>query len=67
MFQPGVANDVIQRTLSEVGGTVISGPSAQGVYVVELRRRSDNDTEIQGVLERLRSNAAVVRFAEREP
>ncbi|HEY7445405.1 MAG TPA: hypothetical protein VH701_23460 [Vicinamibacterales bacterium] len=67
MFQPNVTEEAMRQTLLDIDGNVVSGPSALGVYVVQIPARPDDDRAIQTVLDKLRSNANIVRFAEREP
>lgn len=67
MFQPSTTEDAMRRTLLELEGNVVSGPSVLGVYVVQLPARTDDDREVQAVIDKLRSNTSVIRFVEREP
>jgi hypothetical protein len=66
MFQPSVTEGAMRQALLEIEGTVVSGPSALGVYIVQIPAR-DDDRAIQAVIDKLRNNASVVRFVEREP
>ena len=67
IFEPTITEDVMRRTLLEIKGSVVSGPSALGVYVVQLSGQKDDDREVQAVIDKLRSNTSVIRFVEREP
>jgi predicted anti-sigma-YlaC factor YlaD len=67
MFQPDVTEDAMRQTLLEIEGSIVSGPSALGVYVIQLPTQADNDRAVQAVIDRLRSSTSVIRFVEREP
>lgn len=67
MFQPTTTEDMMRQTLLDIEGTVVSGPSALGVYVVQLSERSDDDREVQDAIDKLRTQTRVIRFVEREP
>jgi hypothetical protein len=67
MFQPDVTEEALRRTLLEIEGNVVAGPSATGVYLVQLPGHVGDDREVQIVLDKLRGNRKVIRFAEREP
>jgi hypothetical protein len=50
----------IRELLGRVGGTIVNGPSAEGLYTVTVRDAHN----MEGVLEQLK-NSGVVRFAEK--
>jgi hypothetical protein len=66
-FQPTATADAIRGTLREVGGTIVSGPSAAGIYVVEVPQAPGADAGTGAAIEKLRRNASVISFAERQP
>jgi hypothetical protein len=66
-FLPTATADAVRRTLREVGGSIVSGPSAASVYVVELPLASGNEAGIEAVIQKLRRDAAVISFVERQP
>lgn len=65
-FQPGATDAEIRRTLQEIRGVIVHGPSALGLYTVELPFGSDQPLEIDRTIELLKKNREIVRFAERE-
>ena len=65
-FAPDATVKQINETLTAIGARIVSGPSALGMYVVELPIGTEKDTEIQAVIHKLRANNAV-RFVERQP
>jgi anti-sigma factor RsiW len=67
MFSPGVTEEAMRRALLEVDARIVAGPSALGVYVVEVPIKPEQDSKIEAVIARLRLNAKTVRFVEREP
>jgi hypothetical protein len=66
MFHATVTEEAMRQTLLSVGGRIVSGPSALGVYIVQIPAR-DDDRDVQAIVDTLRSNTNVVRFVEREP
>ncbi len=62
VFEPSAREAEIRSLLQEVGGIIVEGPRASGLYRVRLR--SGEDPHL--VLDRLRRER-VVRFAEIEP
>lgn len=67
LFEPQTTEGAMRQVLLESNVTIISGPSALGVYVVELSGRKDNDPAVDMEIERLRAKTGVVRFVERQP
>lgn len=65
-FAPNTTVEQMGSILSGIGGRIVSGPSASGIYVVELAIPSEKDAEIQTVIDKLRTNNAI-RFVERQP
>jgi hypothetical protein len=63
MFSPDATEHEISRTLGEIHGTIVAGPTAQGLYTVQLQLRPEQTVEIEKVLQTLRQNQRVVRFA----
>jgi anti-sigma factor RsiW len=60
VFENGTASATVQAAIDEVGGTILSGPSEHGVYVIGLS--TDNATVAEDAARRLRDLPAV-RFA----
>lgn len=67
MFQPTTTEDMMRQTLLDIEGSVVSGPSALGVYVVQLSVPADDDRRVQDAIDKLRTQTRVIRFVEREP
>ena len=67
VFEPTVTEATMRQLLMDVGGTVVSGPSAQGVYVIQLTGVTDTDPRVETAIAKLRSNATAVQFVERQP
>ena len=67
IFQAGTTEEAMRRVLVDIGGRIVSGPSALGVYVVELPSQKDGELQAQKTIDALRANSQVVQFVEREP
>ena len=67
IFEPTATEAIMRMALLDLGGTVVSGPSALGVYVIELPSPPTDAAAVDAAIEKLRRNAAVVRFVERQP
>ncbi len=65
-FAPETTVEQVGQILKGVGGRIVSGPSANGIYAVELPVKPDRRAEIQTAIEKLRGNQAI-RFVERQP
>ncbi|RPI52375.1 MAG: hypothetical protein EHM55_16660 [Acidobacteria bacterium] len=66
-FEPDVTEAAMRQVLLESGGRIVSGPSALGIYVVELTGRTEDDAEVTATIDRLRNSTGVIRFVELEP
>jgi len=53
----------IRQALSEIDGTIVDGPSAQGFYTVQLPFAPEQTTEVDKVVQKLQQNRRVVSFA----
>jgi hypothetical protein len=67
IFSPNITEDTMRKLLLDTEATIVSGPSAQGVYVVELSGKPVNDPAVDAVIDTLRKKTDAVRFVEREP
>jgi len=67
MFVPDATEAGIRTLLTDIEGTLVSGPSAAGVYVVSVPVEAEDAAAVDAVVEELRAASDVVRFAEREP
>lgn len=60
-FQPDATDGTIRELLGRVGGTIVGGPTAAGLYAVQPRPGAN----VEQTLAMLRNEARVVRYAER--
>jgi hypothetical protein len=67
MFEPNTTEATMRDLVRDVEGNIVAGPSALGVYVVELTGVPDTDARVEAAISKLRSNTAAVRFVERKP
>jgi hypothetical protein len=64
-FQPTATADAIRAALRAVDANVVSGPSAAGVYVVEVP--TIDTAAVDTAIGTLRANSPVINFVERQP
>jgi hypothetical protein len=64
-FQATASEQGIRELLHQIHGRIVDGPSAKGVYRVEVILSSENAGELDGLLRSLRARTDLVRFAER--
>ena len=67
VFEATATEQGIRQALGQVGGTLVSGPSAAGVYVVALPKAGDDARVVDAAIAALRENRSVIRFVELEP
>jgi hypothetical protein len=65
-FTPNTTVDDVRRILIDIGGNIVSGPSANGICIVQLPVAADNDLQVQATIQKLRDNKSI-RFVERLP
>jgi hypothetical protein len=65
-FAPNTTVDEISRILSEIGGNIVGGPSANGICIVQLPAGASKDAEVQATIDTLRQDKSI-RFVERLP
>jgi hypothetical protein len=65
-FAPNTTVERMASILGGVGGRIVSGPSASGIFVVELPIRPEKDADVQAAIDKLRMDQ-VIRFVERQP
>jgi hypothetical protein len=63
LFQDGVQEKSVREVILEIDGTIVSGPTALGIYTVELRSEMTPE-ELQGVITSLRQRKDTIRFVE---
>jgi anti-sigma factor RsiW len=61
VFEPERSLSEIQGVLEETGAQIVAGPSGQGGYVLDLG--DVDDAQVARVLDTLRTNATLVRYA----
>jgi len=66
-FEPGATEEAMRRVLLESGARIVSGPSALGIYIVELTGKTEEDVAVTATIDRLRNSPGVIRFVELEP
>jgi hypothetical protein len=66
-FHPNATEETIRQAILDVHGTIVSGPSAMGIYVLKLPTPQNDGTATAAAIERLRSRSGIVRFVERQP
>ncbi len=64
MFQPGASESQIREALHAVGASIVGGPSALGLYTIELPVGGSDSEGVARALKVLRDRREVVRFAE---
>ena len=67
IFQPDATEEAVRSAVRGVNGTIVSGPSAAAVYLVELPGPGDDARAIERAIEDLRSQTTVVKFVEQQP
>jgi predicted anti-sigma-YlaC factor YlaD len=67
VFESSATEEAIRQALQQVGGTLVSGPSAAGVYVVALPKAGDDERAVDAAIAALRENRSVITFVELEP
>ena len=63
-FQEGASEKEIRETLLQIGGKIVDGPKAQGLYVVEISMAPKSEKSLDKVLEELRAKTGVIKLAE---
>ena len=66
-FDASASEETIRGTLRQVEARIVDGPSALGLYVVQLPATLIEDAEINRVIEALRARTGIIAFAERKP
>jgi len=66
-FHPNATEETIRQSVLDVHGTIVSGPSATGIYVLKLPTSENDGAATDAAIERLRSRSGIVRFVERQP
>jgi anti-sigma factor RsiW len=65
-FNEKASEREIRQALGEVHGTIVDGPSAQGLYTVQLPVAPDQTDELDKAVQKLLRNRRVVTFAAQE-
>jgi len=62
-FNDGTTEQEIRQTILGIEGQIVEGPSALGLYTIQVPIPRERTAEIDKVLQTLRQNTKVVRFA----
>jgi len=62
-FNDGTTEQEIRRTILGIEGQIVEGPSALGLYTIQVPIPRERAAEIEEILQTLRLNTKVVRFA----
>jgi anti-sigma factor RsiW len=65
-FNQDASEQEIRRAIQEIHGTIVDGPSALGLYTIEVPVPREQTPEIEKLLQRLRQNHRVIRIAEQK-
>lgn len=65
-FADGATAEQIRQAIVAVHGKIVDGPSALGLYTVQVPIAPENSQDINNVLKTLRENQHVIRFAEQK-
>lgn len=65
-FAGGATAEQISQAILAVHGKIVDGPSALGLYTVQVPVAPENSQDIHNVLKILRENQNVIRFAEQK-
>ncbi len=65
IFNESASEQEIRHTLSDINGQIVAGPSAQALYTIQTNIAPDQPEELERLLQKLRQNQRVIRFAER--
>lgn len=65
-FADGATEQQIRQVVQAVHGKIVDGPSALGLYTVQVPIAPGNSQDVNIVLKTLRENQQVIRFAEQK-
>lgn len=65
MFNAGASEREIRKTLEEIHGQIVGGPSAQELFTIQTDVPPDKPQELEALLQKLRQNQRVIRLAEK--
>ncbi len=64
-FSEGISEEAMRQAIQEIHGKIVDGPSALGLYTIEVPIPPERTEEVAKVLQTLRQNRRVIGFAER--
>lgn len=64
-FNESITEAQMRRLLAEIHGTIISGPSALGIYSVQVPIAPQNGAELEKLLETLHERRELVEYVEK--
>ena len=65
-FEEAITEGQLRKLLGEFRGEIVSGPSAQGLYTVEVPIAPGNTDELDRLVQNLRGQQQLITFAEKE-
>lgn len=65
-FDESITEAQLRQLLGEVHGEIVSGPSAQGLYTIEVPIPPANADQLDRLVQDLRGKQQLIRFAEKE-
>jgi hypothetical protein len=64
-FNESITEAQLRQLLKEIRGKIVDGPSALGIYTIEVPIPPEETAEIDGLLQSLRSKQQVVTYVEK--
>lgn len=64
-FRDALPAAALRQIVYDLDGNIVKGPTPEGVYVIEIRRRLESPDQLDRIVEALRARGDAVRFAER--
>lgn len=66
-FNKDATEEAIRETLMRIEGKIVAGPSALGLYTVQIPLTREQEAELDRLLKELRERPEIILFAERQP
>ena len=67
VFTPETTEGILRQTVLDFNASIVSGPSALGVYVVALSLDPEDAEAVDRAIQQLRDRSTVIEFVERQP
>ncbi len=65
-FNEGISEEVMRQAIWEIHGKIVDGPSALGLYTIEVPIPPERSQDIEKLVQALRQNRRVIRFADKQ-